>query len=158
MSKGKHGYEARLVWDGNGGDGTSDYRTYGRQHRVMVPGKPTLDLTADPAFRGDPARHDPEDLLLAALSSCHLLSYLALCAKHRISVVAYEDHASGTMQEDHRGGGRFTEVVLRPRVALAPGTSDANLARALALHERAHELCFIAASCNFPIRHEPEVR
>jgi organic hydroperoxide reductase OsmC/OhrA len=150
-----HRYESLLVWEGNLGSGTADYRSYGRQYRLRIDGKPELVGSADPAFRGDASVHNPEDLFVAAISSCHMLSYLALCAKYRIVVVAYEDRAAGTMREDGRGGGRFEEVVLAPVVTIAPG-SDAE--KALALHERAHEQCFIAASCSSPIRIRAEVR
>ena len=117
-------------------------------------GKPALLGSADPAFRGDASLHNPEELLLAALSSCHMLSFLALCVRARIPVVAYTDSASGTMSEKapHRMG--FTEVVLCPRVVIAKG---ADAGKAKALHEQAHQLCFIANSVNFPVRHEAEI-
>lgn len=150
-----HQYRTHLIWDGNRGDGTATYAGYGREHRILIDGKPELRATADAAFRGDAATHNPEDLFLAAISSCHMLSYLALCARAKLRVVAYEDEARGTMQEDGKGGGGFTEVVLHPVVTLA---SADDAARATQLHERAHELCFIANSCNFPIHHEAEVR
>jgi organic hydroperoxide reductase OsmC/OhrA len=151
----EHRYQAHLTWEGNRGDGTADYATYGREHVVRIDGKPDLGGSADPAFLGDASRHNPEDLLLAALSACHMLTYLALCARMRIVVTAYEDRAVGTMREDGKGGGRFVEVVLRPVVTIA---REDNRAKAEALHAKAHELCFIAASCNFPVRHEPVVR
>lgn len=155
MAHGEHAYAARLVWDGNTGRGTSGYSAYGREHRVLIDGKPELALTADPSFRGDPHRHNPEDLLLAALSSCHMLSYLALCARQGVSVVAYQDDARGTLRLDAGGGGRFTEVTLRPQVVIA---ADGDVALATALHDRAHALCFIASSCGFPVHHQPSVR
>ncbi len=153
--KGEHHYRSRLIWDGNRGDGTSDYRTYGRNYRVTVEGKPDIHGTADPAFRGEAEKWNPEDLFLAALSSCHMLTYLALCARDKISVLAYEDEATGVMKEDKRGGGRFEEVVLHPVVTIA---NAEQLDRARELHERAHELCFIAASVSVPIHHRAEVR
>jgi organic hydroperoxide reductase OsmC/OhrA len=155
MNKGEHHYSAELIWDGNHGYGTADYAEYGREHRLLIDGKPELSLTADAAFRGDAAKHNPEDLLVAAISSCHMLSYLALCAKYGISVLSYEDAASGTMQEDGKGGGRFVEVTLRPKVTIADAEQ---IERAVKLHDRAHELCFIANSCSVPIHHQPEVR
>jgi organic hydroperoxide reductase OsmC/OhrA len=154
MKNREHRYRAHLVWEGNRGDGTADYETYGREHRLRVAGKPDLLGSADPTFRGDPSRLNPEDLFLAAIASCHMLSYLALCARQRISVVAYEDHAWGVMREDGRGGGRFEEVVLEPLVTVADARQ---VERAVALHERAHELCFIASSCSVPIRHLAKV-
>lgn len=150
-----HAYSTHLVWDGNRGEGTATYAGYGRQYRVLVAGKPPLAGTADPAFRGEADTHNPEDLFLAAISACHMLSYLALCARRRVCVLAYEDEARATMVTDARGGGRFTEVVLRPRVTLRDA---AQLDVATRLHDAAHERCFIANSCSVPIRHEPDVR
>lgn len=147
-----HRYDSHLIWDGNTGDGTATYQGYGRNYRVLVDGKAELHGSANPMFRGDAGVHDPEDLFLASISSCHMLSYLALCAREKISVVAYEDHAEGTLMLEG-GGGRFTEVVLHPKVTIASGDAE----RAAALHERAHELCFIAASCSVPIRHEATI-
>ena len=143
--EGTHFYESLIVWDGNN---TTDYTTYTRQHRWRIEGKPEVTLTADPAFRGDASKHNPEELLVAALSSCHMLSYLALCAKYRINVLSYEDEATGKMVEDGKGGGRFELVVLRPRVKIADASQ---LERAEQLHHRAHELCFIANSVNFEV-------
>jgi organic hydroperoxide reductase OsmC/OhrA len=149
----QHHFACRLVWTGAERGGTTAYEQYSREVRVDVDGKPPLALSAAPAFRGDPALHNPEDLLVAALSSCHFLSYAALCARSGVTVVGYEDDATGTMDRVD-GVVRFTEVVLRPRVTLAPG-SDAVKARAL--HERAHSICFIASSVDFPVRHEPTI-
>jgi organic hydroperoxide reductase OsmC/OhrA len=151
----EHRYDALVTWEGNLGDGTSAYERYGRRHRIRIPGKPDLAGSADVAFRGEADRHNPEDLFLAAISACHLLTYLALCARRRIRVIAYEDAVMGTMREDARGGGRFEEVVLRPRVTVG---SASDVEAATRLHDRAHELCYIAASCRVPIRHEATVR
>jgi organic hydroperoxide reductase OsmC/OhrA len=153
--KNAHDYKARLVWDGNLGDGTSTYAGYGRKYRVQFAGKPDLPGSADPIFRGDANVYNPEDLFVASLSSCHLLSYLALCARSKINVVAYEDDASGTMVMRPDGGGKFESVTLRPSVTIAAG-SDAK--RAMDLHETAHDMCFIAASVNIPVLHEPMIR
>jgi len=147
-----HHYNAHLIWDG---DNTTDYTTYNRAHRVLIEGKPVINATADAAFRGDASTHNPEDFFLTAISSCHMLSYLALCAKHGINVLSYEDRATGTMREDGKGGGRFEEVILHPVVTIA---NAEQIERAEKLHERAHELCFIANSCSVPIHHEAEVR
>jgi organic hydroperoxide reductase OsmC/OhrA len=154
MPRGKaHHYQTRLTWTGAAAGGTTDYKVYSREYRADFDGKPALTGSADPAFRGDPKLHNPEDLLLLALASCHMLSYLALAALEGLVVTAYEDSAAGTMQQEGRGGS-FTEVVLRPKVTLAPGS---DLARAEALHEDAHQTCFIANSVNFPVRHEASV-
>jgi organic hydroperoxide reductase OsmC/OhrA len=155
MTGDAHEYAAHLIWDGDTGDGTATYAGYGRQYRVLVAGKPVLAGSADAAFRGDAGKHNPEDLFLAAISACHMLSYLALCARKRICVLTYEDDTRGTMVTDARGGGKFTEVVLRPRVTIRDATQ---LELATQLHESAHELCFIANSCSVPIRHDATVR
>jgi organic hydroperoxide reductase OsmC/OhrA len=155
MKNGEHHYNAHLIWDGNRGDGTATYAGYGREYRVMIEGKPELHGSADAAFRGDADRFNPEDLFLAAIASCHMLSYLALCAKYGINVIAYEDAATGMMKEDGKGGGRFEEVVLHPVVTIADAE---HVERATKLHHRAHETCFIANSCSVPIRNEPVVR
>lgn len=153
MASGKtHSYPIRMRWTGNTGQGTRDYRAYQRDHEYSVEGKPIIAGSADPAFRGDPTRHNPEELLVMALSSCHLLTYLHLAATNNIVVIDYVDQATGTMVEDGEHGGKFTEVVLRPAVTIAAG-GDAALADSL--HERAHHLCFVANSVNFPVRCEP---
>lgn len=154
MSK-RHTYNTQLIWDGNLGDGTSTYAGYGRQYRIVIQGKPELHGSADPMFRGEADTHNPEDLFLAAVSSCHMLTYLALCARNAIRVVDYRDDATGDLVLDAAGGGRFEEIVLHPIVTLADA-ADAD--RAMALHEKAHALCFIANSCSVPIRHEAVMR
>lgn len=151
----RHTYKTQLIWDGNLGEGTSTYQGYGRQHRILVDGKPELRASADPMFRGDAATHNPEDLLLAAVSSCHMLSYLALCARASINVLDYHDEATGDLVFDGRGGGKFEEITLHPVVTVA---NPDDRGRALALHEKAHELCFIANSCSVPIHHQAEIR
>jgi organic hydroperoxide reductase OsmC/OhrA len=149
-----HRYDLRLDWTGARQGAAVKYVTYSREYRIEIAGKPALTGSADPTFRGDASLYNPEDMLLAALWACHMLSYLALCVRSRIAVVAYTDAASGTMSETapHRMG--FTEVTLRPRVVIAAG---ADAATAKALHEQAHEICFIANSVNFPVRHEAEI-
>jgi len=153
--KNAHDYKAHLIWDGNLGSGTTSYTGYGRKYRLQIDGKPELVGSADPMFRGDGAIYNPEDLFVAALSGCHLLSYLALCARTKINVVAYEDNASGTLLLTPNGGGIFESVTLRPVVTLAPGSDEK---RAMELHEQAHDLCFIAASVKIPVLHEPQIR
>ncbi|MFJ2953813.1 OsmC family protein [Streptomyces sp. NBC_00669] len=150
----QHTYRTELVWTGNLGTGTDSYRSYRRTHEVTAPGTPVIAGSADPHFRGDADRWNPEQMLLAALSQCHLLAYLHVCAVNGVVVTAYTDRADGTMAETSDGGGHFTEAVLRPEVEVA---DPAMAEKALALHERAHELCFIASSVNFPVRHEATV-
>lgn len=151
----QHEYASRLVWDGAPAAGREwSYASYGRQYHVEFPGKPDLPGSADSAFRGDGTRHNPEDLFLAAISGCHLLSYLALCARKGVRVVAYEDEARGVLKLDSSGGGRFESVTLHPRVTIA---GDEHRALAKQLHDEAHLQCFIANSCSVPIRHEPVI-
>lgn len=147
-----HRYSTTLTWNGNLGSGTSDYRTYGRASTIEAPGKPPIGASSDPAFRGDRTRWNPEELLVASLTTCHMLWYLHLAAVAGVVVTEYVDSAEGTMEETADGGGRFVSVVLRPRVAIATG-SDA--VRANELHRDAHAKCFIANSVNFPIECEP---
>lgn len=144
-----HHYTTSLTWTGNLGPGTATYTSYSRNHAITVQGKPVIEASSDPAFRGDRSRYNPEELLLASLSSCHMLWYLHLCSEAGIIVTAYEDKAEAVMQENADGGGRFTGVVLHPVVTIR----DANkIGIAEQLHEEAHKKCFIANSCNFPVR------
>lgn len=151
---GEHRYALRTIWTGNRGAGTRGYRDYDRSVTIEVEGKPDLLASSDKPFRGDPARWNPEDLLLAALSECHLLSYLHACAQAGVVVVAYRDEATGVMVEDGRGGGAFREVELRPHVVVADA---AMVDAATAAHAQANEWCFIANSVNFPVRHVPTI-
>lgn len=146
----EHHYAVRVQWQGNRGSGTSGYRDYGRDTLVSVEGKPALPASADRPFRGDPGRWNPEDMLVAALAQCHLLSYLHVATRNGIVVTAYQDDAVGTMRQIGDGG-RFESVILRPRVTIASG--DPELAQRL--HQEASELCFIASSVSFPVHHEP---
>ncbi|MGZ3147617.1 OsmC family protein [Lentzea chajnantorensis] len=152
---GTHRYEVEVVWTGNTGSGTAGYKAYERAHEVRAPGKETIPGSSDPAFRGDPARYNPEELLLASLSQCHMLWFLHLASLNGVVVTDYRDQAGGTMAEHPDGSGRFTEVLLKPVVTVADPEMRAT---AQALHEKAHSMCFIAASVNFPVRHEPTVR
>lgn len=147
-----HCYELNLVWVGNTGTGTSAYTSYHRDHEITVKGKPTLPMSSDPSFMGSRMRYNPEELLVASLSSCHMLWYLHLCSEHGVTVTDYRDAASGTMQETKDGGGKFVEVKLNPVVTIME-TDKIDIAQSL--HSRANQLCFIANSCNFPIFHNP---
>lgn len=148
----EHSYGIVVVWTGDRGRGTESVGAYDRAHEIRIDGKPALAASSDPAFRGDASRHNPEELLVASLSSCHMLWFLNLCAVAGIVVTGYEDRARGVMVEEADGGGSFREVVLQPRVTVArPEMVEA----AQAQHGRANALCFIARSVNFPVRHEP---
>ena len=149
-----HDYHLTLNWTGAAQGTTSDYGAYSRQWQATMDGKPALDGSSDPLFKGDPALYNPEDLLLASLSSCHMLWYLHLCAENNIHVLSYSDQAVGTMNFDG-GDGQFVEAILRPTIEIGPG-GDADLAERL--HDVAHEKCFIARSINFPVRCEPIIR
>ena len=148
-----HRYRVDVVWTGNRGTGTDGYRNYSRNHVIRVPGKPELAGSSDPTFRGDATRYNPEDMLVAALSTCHMLSYLHMATVAGVVVTDYTDAAEGTMVTEGDGG-RFTEVVLRPVVTI---TAASDPAKAEAAHEAAHHACFIANSVNFPVRCEPRV-
>ena len=152
-----HTYRAALTWTGAGGTGTSGYTAYSRDHEVQFAGKPPLLGSSDPAFRGDPGRYNPEELLVAALSQCHMLWFLHLAAQDGVVVVGYTDDAVGTMRIEGAGAGQFTEVVLRPRVVVRPGADGTapDDARLAAVHVLAGEHCFIKRSVNFPVRTEP---
>lgn len=149
----EHTYRLDVAWQGDRGTGTSGYRDYGRDVMLRAEGKPDLAGSADPAFRGDASRWNPEELLVAALAQCHLLSYLHSAVRHGIVVIGYADAPVGTMEQVGQGG-RFTEVLLRPRVTI---TDPGRVADAQAIHAEASENCFIAASMGFPVRHEPHV-
>jgi organic hydroperoxide reductase OsmC/OhrA len=148
-----HRYAARLRWTGAEHGATTSYETYDRSYVVEIAGKPPLSGSADSHFRGDAALHNPEDLLVASIAACHMLSYLAECARAGIAVLSYEDDARGEMALIG-GKIRFREVVLAPRVTIA---DPARLDDATRLHEKAHGECFIANSVNFPVRHEAVV-
>ena len=153
MSK-QHAYDVQIAWRDTGGVGTRSYTSYRRDHVIRVAGKPQIAASSDPAFRGDEQRYNPEELLVASLASCHMLWYLHLCAVECICVLEYRDAAHGVMEEVAGGGGAFVAVTLHPEVRVAPG---ADRERAVALHEQAHEMCFIARSVNFPVHCEPQV-
>ncbi|MBO1750325.1 OsmC family protein [Actinotalea sp. BY-33] len=154
-----HTYNATVTWTGAGEAGTRTYTAYSRDHEVSLEGKPVLLGSADPSFRGDPARFNPEELLVTALSQCHMLWFLHLASLDGVVVVGYVDNAVGTMRVEAAGAGQFTHVVLHPLVTVA--TTDREDGREVteddlaALHAKAHEHCFIARSVSFPVRHDP---
>ena len=159
MSTNIHEYKTRLSWTGNTGSGTIDYNRYSRNFQWHSKDKPMIEGSSDPAFKGDPYRHNPEELLVASLSSCHMLWFLHLCADHGIVILAYEDHAEGTMEEEKQvlskegqrqiQGGHFSKVTLYPIATVA---RKEDIAKASELHQVAHKRCFIANSVNFPVQ------
>jgi len=150
----QHNYELKIVWTGNTGDGTKTYKGYRRDHVIVSGGKPEIPASSDPNFRGDATRYNPEELLVASLSSCHMLWYLHLCSVNKIVVLSYEDTAAGTMAEKENGSGEFVHVQLRPRITVS---DDSDVERAHALHHQAHEMCFIANSVKFPVEVVAEI-
>ena len=148
----EHVYNITVQWTGNQGSGTSAYNAYSRDHIIEASDKPPIEGSSDPAFRGNFSRYNPEDLLVASLSACHMLWYLHLCAEAGIIVISYVDEAEGVMEEVKGGSGRFVRVTLRPKVMVEAG---ADLGRAESLHHEASRKCFIANSVNFPVAHEP---
>lgn len=150
-----HEYSACLKWNGNLGSGTSTYGGYGREYAVAIEGKPDLMGSADPMFRGKSEFHNPEDMFVAAIASCHMLSYLALCARKGVTVISYQDDARGVLEFNADGGGRFTRVTLNPLVTVADAATE-SLAKSL--HDEAHRLCYVACSCSVPIDHHAIVK
>lgn len=152
MNLAEHRYALTVRWTGNLGEGTATYRGYSRDHDVEIPGLPVLKGSADPTFHGDRHRYNPEQLLLAALSQCHMLSFLHVAVMHGVVVTAYEDQAAGLMRTNRDGSGQFESVTLKPLVTTA-GPVAAGLLEEL--HAEANKVCFIARSVNFPVLHEP---
>lgn len=150
MTGHQHQYRVGVEWTGNRGSGTDGYRNYGREHVIRIEGKPAIAGSSDPTFRGDASKHNPEDMLVAALSTCHMLAYLHMATVAGVVVTAYTDNATGTMVTAGDGG-HFTEVVLHPVVTIS---ASSDVAQAEAAHATAHHACFIAASVNFPVRCE----
>jgi organic hydroperoxide reductase OsmC/OhrA len=148
----QHNYKLIVKWTGNKGIGTSNYAAFERSHLILVDNKIEILGSSDPAFRGDKTKHNPEELLLASVSSCHMLWYLHLCAVAGIIVTDYIDNATGIMMETLNGGGKFTEINLHPTVTIIDSSMTE---KAIELHKKANELCFIANSVNFPVYHHP---
>lgn len=150
--KGQHHYKLKVEWTGNNGTGTTDSRHYERSHTISIDGKTDILCSSDPAFRGDNTKHNPEEFLVAAVSSCHMLWYLHLCADAGVVITEYVDNPEGDMVEESAEGlGRFTQITLNPTITI---TDAAMQATAELQHEKAHKKCFIANSCNFPIHHK----
>lgn len=150
-----HNYKLNITWTGNRGQGTKEYRGYDRSHTIAAANKPVIPGSSDPAFRGDPMRYNPEEMLVASLSACHMLWYLHLCSTAGVIVMEYADEATGIMEETPNGGGHFAEVTLHPVITVK---DKSMIETADTLHTKANELCYIARSCNFPVHHKPIYR
>lgn len=151
----QHDYKATIKWTGNKGKGTTGYRFFGREHTISIDEKPDILGSSDPAFLGDKTKHNPEDLLVSSLSTCHMLWYLHLCSEAGVVVTEYSDNATGIMVDEYNGSGHFTVVTLNPIVVV---TEQSMIEKANELHKKANEFCFIANSVNFPVRHQPIAR
>ncbi|MXW74323.1 MAG: OsmC family peroxiredoxin [Chromatiales bacterium] len=152
--KREHTYTTTITWKGNKGAGTVAYDAYARDYEIACDGKAAIRGSADPMYMGDAKRHNPEEMLVAALSACHMLWYLHLCAANGVVVEAYEDSADGLVLTRRDGSGEFNKVTLRPRATItASGDAD----EAMRLHMRANKMCYIARSVNFPVHHKPEI-
>jgi organic hydroperoxide reductase OsmC/OhrA len=152
MSLSQHHYSLTVQWTGNLGEGTSSYRGYSRDHDIVIPGLPVLKGSADPTFHGDRDRYNPEQLLLAALAQCHMLSFLHVAVRHGVVVTDYRDEATGRLRLNQDGSGQFESVTLNPRVTVADA---AQVELSEQLHREANQVCFIARSVNFPVLHSP---
>lgn len=151
----EHRYQSKIEWTGNKGSGTDNYKKYERSHNIIIENKPIILGTSDPAFRGEKDKHNPEDFLVSSLSSCHMLWYLHFCSVNNIIVEEYIDIAEGIMLEENDGKGYFKEVKLNPIITVK---SQEMVEKALELHKKANEYCFIANSVNFPVKHEPKIK
>jgi len=151
---GIHHYFSEIIWTGNRGIGTTNYKSYDRDYTIHINNKTIIQGSSDAAFRGDSTKHNPEELLLVSLSSCHMLWYLHLCSEEGIIVTEYIDNAKGEMKEEPNGCGRFVSVTLFPKVTI---TEKAWIEKAEALHKKANQMCFIANSVNFPVYHKPTI-
>ena len=153
--KKEHHYAATVQWTGNTGTGTSDYKAYERSHVISAKDKPAIAGSSDTVFRGDKTKYNPEDLMVSALSACHMLWYLHFCAVNGVVITGYVDNPIGTMAENEDGSGQFNKIVLHPDVMV---TNKSMIAKAIEMHEKAHHSCFIARSVNFEVEIQPVVK
>lgn len=156
MKTQNHSYSLHLIWTGNSGDSTSSYTSYERSYTIQADGKTLLEGSSDPHFLGDASKYNPEELFLAAISSCHMLWYLHLCSEQGILVKSYQDTPEGRMSLNSNGSGQFEEVILKPEITIK-NSSEEDVILAKQLYNKANAMCFIANSCNFEILHEPEI-
>ncbi len=148
----QHHYKLAVKWTGNQGTGTSNYKQFERSYKIQIENKADILGSSDPEFRGDRTKHNPEELLLASVSSCHMLWYLHLCSEAKIIVTDYVDNAEATLDETENGNGKFTSITLHPNITI----SDKSMVeQATELHKKANEFCFVSNSLNFIVAHEP---
>lgn len=147
----KHLFKAKLNWDSEEDLISSSGKKFTKNHSIFIEGKKLLHVSAAKAFKGDPQLYNPEDLLLSSIVSCHMMSYLYVCAQKGIDIVSYQDQAEATLEVLENGSGRFIEVRLFPQVIIR---NKEQITEAVLLHQKANKLCFIANSCNFPIVHQ----
>jgi organic hydroperoxide reductase OsmC/OhrA len=150
----KHLFKAAINWTSKQNQVDSTKRFYSKSHQIKIEGKPVLEVSAAKAFKGDPELYNPEDLLLSSLVSCHMMSYLYVCAQNGIEVLEYSDNAEATLEVSPNGSGRFVAATLNPKVKIL---NPDQIQLALDLHQKANELCFIANSCNFPVLHHASI-
>jgi len=148
----QHNYSLNIKWTGNKGEGTTRYDAYDRSYIISGENKVGILGSADAPFRGDITKYNPEDLLLASLSSCHMLWYFHLCADAGIIVTEYIDNPTGILVQNETGSGSFSEVTLNPTVIVS---DNSMIEKANQLHEKANQFCFIANSVNFKVKHNP---
>ena len=150
----QHNYALKINWTRNIGSGTNSYKSYERSFEVSVDGKEIINGSSDSFFIGDKTKYNPEELLLASISSCHILWYLHLCAYDGIIVTSYIDNAEGIMVENDNGGGKFEQVILKPVISV---TENSMIEKAIIQHAKANKTCFTANSVNFRISHQPVI-
>ena len=154
MNSASHEYVANIVWTGNTGRGTSSYKSYDRNWQIVTPHKAIIECSNDPLLGGDPTKHNPEDLLVASIASCHMLWYLHLCAVAGVNVISYHDTPLALGELERSGAGRFTSITLRPQIEI---TAESDENKALSIHGDIHQYCFIARSLNFPVNFQPKI-
>lgn len=154
MAAKTHDYTVKIEWTGNRGTGTSAYRAYDRNWDLATPGKPLMHCSNDPLLGGNHEKHNPEDMLIAALSSCHMLWYLHLCSEAGVIVTSYQDNPIAVGEVEPSGKGRFLSATLKPRIEI---TAESDPVKAAQLHDEIHQVCFVARSVNFPVTYEPEI-
>ncbi len=152
--KAVHEFNTQIEWTGNTGLGTETYESYERDYTLSSEGKEQILCSSAAGFRGDTNKYNPEDLFIASLSSCHMLWYLHLCADNGIKVLSYIDATEAKLAVFLNGKGFFQSITLSPKVVVE---NPEHIQKAIALHQKANKMCFLANSLHFPIKHNPTV-